>query len=72
MSWWKKKYGKDSLCSITQARLRPGKGVNGLSYAVFLPCKHGFYRKALLAWIEGGKTTCPTCRMVFDPVRVVV
>lgn len=59
--WWNKKYGKDKICSITQTRLRPGKNKNGKSYSIFLKCKHGFCRSALLKWLETNNT-CPLCR----------
>jgi len=72
MSWWIKKYGKNSTCGITFSRLRPGKGKDGLSYSIFLPCSHGFYRKALLAWTVAGKNNCPICRRIFDPVLLIM
>lgn len=71
--WWSKKYGKNSICAITNTRLRPGKNKNKLSYSLFLPCKHGFYRSAILQWVLAKPTeipTCPLCRMEFDPLLV--
>ncbi len=69
--WWNEKYGKNSICAITQMRLRPGKNRNGMSYSIFLDCKHGFYRSALLNWIVSRpyeEPTCPLCRTSFDPI----
>lgn len=73
--WWDKKYGKNSICGITKTRLRPGKDKNGKSYTIKLPCKHYFYRKALIEWLFKSKsdlyddnkykTTCPLCRKEF-------
>jgi hypothetical protein len=61
--WWHTKYGKDSICAITKARLRPGKNKKGEPYTVFLSCKHGFYKSALLSWIKSSIIpTCPLCR----------
>jgi hypothetical protein len=71
-SWWKTKYGKNSLCGITRSRLRAGKNKNGLSHVVFLNCKHGFYRNALSAWVltkPHQDPTCPLCRKEFDPLK---
>lgn len=71
MPWWNKKYGKDSICAITQGRLRPGKNTDGLSYCIFLPCKHGFYRSAILNLIvlnDNEIPKCPLCRKEFDPI----
>ena len=77
--WWYKKYGKDSICAITKTRLRPGRDRYGLTYALFLPCKHGFSRTALVNWVfsivENGyddTVTCPLCRRQFDPVLVFI
>ncbi len=69
--WWNKKYGKNSICGITQSRLRPGKNYYGSSYVLKLPCKHTFYRSALQKWILTHPTvlpTCPLCRKIFDPL----
>lgn len=75
MPWWNKKYGKDSICAITQSRLRPGKDSHGLSYCLFLPCKHGFYRSAVRNFIilnDAKILKCPLCRKEFDPSLVVI
>ena len=64
-SWWDKKYGKDRICAITRTRLRPGKNKDGMSRTVFLPCKHGFKRYALIQMIAANETdflSCPLCR----------
>lgn len=73
-SWWNTKYGKESICAITKTRLRPGKNKYGLSYSVFLPCKHGFYRSALIGWVYTCRydPTCPLCRNPFDPLHAFV
>ena len=63
-NFWKKKW-KNKICGITHTRLRPGKNKNGISYSVFLPCKHGFYRSVLNEWIKRcpkDSPTCPLCR----------
>ena len=70
--WWDKKYGKDKLCGVTYTRLRSGKNKNGQSYSIYLPCKHGFTRYALLSWLNMGKNTCPLCRRYFYPNIVIV
>lgn len=73
--WWAKKYGKNSICAITNTRLRPGKNKNNLPYSIFLPCKHGFYRSAMLQWVLAKPNeipTCPLCRREFDPLSVFV
>ena len=70
-SWWNKKYGKDKLCGITRARLRPGIDKRGESYVVFLPCAHGFYRIALKNWVltkPEQNPSCPMCRKIFHPL----
>jgi hypothetical protein len=75
MQWWNKKYGKKSLCAITQTRLRPGKNKYGLTYCVYLNCKHGFYRSALMNWVLSNPIeipTCPLCRKEFDPICVFI
>jgi hypothetical protein len=59
----------NQICGITHTRLRPGKNRYGLSYCVFLKCKHGFYRSVLIEWIKScplEKTTCPLCRQEFE------
>lgn len=66
--FWKK-FGKDRVCGISHARLRPGKTKDGLSYVVFLPCGHGFYRKPLMIWINTNNI-CPMCRKPFDPFKI--
>jgi hypothetical protein len=67
--WWSHKYGKDNICGITMARVRPGKNNNGFSYTVTLGCGHSFYRKALTGWlIKCNTPTCPVCREIFEPV----
>lgn len=66
-SFWRKKW-ENKVCGITHTRLRPGKNKDGLSYSVFLPCKHGFYRSVLDKWIKTSpkdSTTCPLCRKKF-------
>jgi hypothetical protein len=71
MPWWSKKYGKNSICAISNTRLRPGKNKYNLSYSIFLPCKHGFYRSALIQWVlinPNNTPTCPLCRQCFDPL----
>ena len=70
--WWNKKYGKTKICGITMSRLRAGKDKQGLSYCVFLPCEHGFYRKAIAEWVSQDKNTCPMCRKQFDPIIIVI
>lgn len=73
-TWWNhKKYGKDSICPITRVRLRSGKNKQGVSYTIFLPCKHGFVRSALIQWVgsqNGELPPCPMCRKEFDPIIV--
>lgn len=72
-SWWKKKYGKDHVCAITNTRLRPGKNKHDLRHAIFLPCKHGFCRSSLVYWVltkPSDIPTCPLCRCAFDPLIV--
>ena len=59
---WKRKWGKDHICPILQCRLRPGKNKNGESYVITLPCKHRFYRKALIHWVHNTSNQCPVCR----------
>lgn len=64
--FWKDKWVK--TCGITKSRLRPGKNKYGLSYSVFLTCKHGFYRNVLIEWIKNcpsEQPTCPMCRKIF-------
>ena len=63
ISFWEKNW-KDKTCGISYTRLRPGKNKFGLSYSVFLKCKHGFYRKVLIEWIKNCPSenlTCPIC-----------
>jgi hypothetical protein len=73
--WWSKKYGKGKICAITNTRLRQGKNKYGQPYSIFLGCKHGFNRVALMSWVLT-KTyecpTCPLCRREFDPLIVFV
>lgn len=67
-AWWNRKWGKGSVCSITFSRLRPGKDDYGYKKCVYLSCKHGFYRKALVEWYKScpkEAPTCPTCRRPF-------
>ena len=68
MPWWNaKKY--TAICPITHTRLRQGKNKGGLSYSVFLECKHGFNRRALMMWVLSNhrvKPRCPMCRKEFD------
>jgi hypothetical protein len=71
--WWSKKYGKNSICAITNTRLRPGKNKYGQNYSLYLPCNHGFYRSALVSWVltkPHQTPTCPLCRREFDPIVV--
>jgi hypothetical protein len=68
--WWNEKYGKNSICGITQCRIRPGKNKNGLDRCLKLECGHMFYRTALLKWSEkfiflNEFPTCPICRKKF-------
>lgn len=75
MVWWNKKYGKNSICSISKSRLRSGKNKHGLSYSVFLNCNHGFYRSALTNWVLANPEEyprCPLCRKYFDPLIVFI
>ena len=58
---WRKKWGRDKICGITQARLRPGYNKAGESYTLMLTCGHRYYRKGILKWIEE-ENTCPVCR----------
>ena len=69
MSWWNKKYGKDSICPISHSRLRAGKNSQGQKYSIFLGCGHGFSRTSLEAYIKNSETPyrCPICRRGFDP-----
>jgi hypothetical protein len=66
--WWNsKKY--NSICPITRTRLRHGKNRYGLTYSVFLKCKHGFNRNGLVTWVlkkPKQNPTCPLCRVEFD------
>ncbi len=69
MSWWKKKYDKESICGITHSRLRSGTDRNGQTYSIFLPCGHGFYRSPLAQWVLSTvprNPTCPLCRTEFN------
>lgn len=64
--FWDRKYGKESICGITCIRLRPGCNKKGISYCVYLPCEHGFYRSAIQKWaIKHRVATCPVCRQEF-------
>ena len=70
MIFWEK-WGKDSLCGITHTRLRPGRYKNGTKRCVFLSCKHGFYTRPLLYWIQtcyinNKIPLCPICRNTID------
>ena len=68
MKWWNKKYGKDSICSITLCRIRPGKDIFGVDYCTKLTCGHIFYTKALYEWMlncPDSIMTCPMCREIF-------
>ena len=66
--WWDKKYGKQSICGITQTRLRPGINKQGKTYTIRLKCKHTFYRSALQKWGNSFQTyvPCPLCRKKFN------
>ncbi len=73
MHWWNNKYGKNSLCAITQSRLRCGKNKYGLTHCIYLNCNHGFYRTALMGWVLSKPLetpTCPMCRKEFDPILI--
>ena len=61
VAYWDKKYGKNSICSITLTRLRPGKNKNGESYIIKSKCNHIFYSSALKEWMSN-HDTCPVCR----------
>ena len=70
--YWKRVW-KDKECGITNTRLRPGKNKYGLSYSIFLNCKHGFYRKVLVEWVKNcpkEEPTCPLCRRIFNPLEL--
>ena len=66
--FWDKKWGRNAICPISQSRLRPGKNIYGVSYTIRLPCKHRFYRSALVKWVstmssrQNGIASCPLCR----------
>ena len=66
---WSKKWGKESICPITQSRMRPGKDKNGTSYVIQISCGHRFYRKALIAWYMGSfyEPRCPLCSYKIKP-----
>lgn len=65
--FWNKKWGKDQICAITNARLRPGKNKNKPSPIITLECGHRFYRKAFYQWvITSKKTKCPCCRQIVN------
>ena len=61
VSSWGKKWGKNEKCSITLSRLRPGNNKFGIPYTICLPCKHRFYRAALINWVKTNPS-CPVCR----------
>lgn len=65
--FWKKKWGKDSICPITHTRLRPGNNKHGVPYTICLPCKHRYVRSALIEWAKSSLTNpnCPLCRQKF-------
>ena len=65
--WWSKKWGKDKICGITHSRLRPGKNSDNIPYTITLPCKHSFYTRALIEWVNRclDSKTCPICRSEF-------
>ena len=68
ITYWKKTW-KDQTCGINNTRLRPGKNNHGLSYSIFLKCRHGFYRKVLIEWVRNcpkEQPTCPLCRQPFN------
>jgi hypothetical protein len=58
---WNKKWGTDKICPITLTRLRPGKNAKGIPYTIMLKCRHHFWRKSLLKWLENNDS-CPICR----------
>ena len=67
--FWNKKWGKDQVCAITNARLRPGKNKSDPSPIITLDCGHRFYRKAIYMWIindQTGQFQCPMCREKID------
>ena len=63
--FWSKKWGKNHICGITHARLRPGINNEGIPYTTNLPCGHRFYTSAILLWFAI-KSTCPMCREPFS------
>ena len=68
--WYFKKWGKDKICGITQARLRPGKDKYGISYTTKLKCGHYFYTKPLVEW-SYKNSSCPICRNPFNLLETV-
>jgi hypothetical protein len=67
--WWKQKYDKNSICGITQCRLRPGVYKDGMKKVTYLTCNHGFYTRSLIEWIKNDRhefPTCPNCRGVIN------
>jgi hypothetical protein len=69
MTFWNKKWGKESLCCITLSRLRPGYYKNSYKKCTFLKCGHGFYTRALIEWIKNDSNKipkCPMCRQEID------
>jgi len=72
--WWSKKWGKDKICGITHARLRPGTNKNGTHHTTVLKCQHGFYTNPLLEWVKNCPTdipTCPVCRIEFKLIDLI-
>lgn len=72
--WWNKKWGSESMCSITYTRLRPGKNKNGVRKTSSLKCSHRFCTKSLLEWIKNcpNTPTCPICRKEFEILDLLV
>lgn len=68
--WWKEKWSKENICCITLSRLRPGKNKQGIPYVIKLSaCKHRFYRKALIHWIQNSNNNnlnCPICKQTIN------
>ena len=79
--WWSKKWGRDKICGIRQARLRPyriethpetGEKIRVKNDIMTLNCGHRFYQKEWLQWIpvsqklNNGKIICAMCRQEWE------